>query len=67
VNFGRQSLENGGARRSLDGERREGGANGNGNGNGIHIEALASIVKGRLRALTGERRKDGGVKPYPGT
>lgn len=46
-------------RRSLD-ERPRGEG-------GLVANVLASKVKGRLRALTGERRKDGNVKPYPGT
>jgi len=50
-------------RRSLD--ERPRGELGFGLGGGNGREALASKVKGRLRALTGERRKD--VKPYPGT
>jgi hypothetical protein len=54
VTFGRRSGEL--VRKSLD-ERPRGESNGR--------EALADKVKGRLRALTGERRKD--VKPYPGT
>lgn len=54
VTFGRRSGEM--VRRSLDERPRESGKG---------REMLADKVKGRLRALTGERRKD--VKPYPGT
>lgn len=54
VTFGRRSGEL--VRKSLDERPRE-------TGNGR--EVLKDKVKGRLRALTGERRKD--VKPYPGT
>ncbi|KAE8453546.1 hypothetical protein EG329_010407 [Mollisiaceae sp. DMI_Dod_QoI] len=57
---GRRSVTFG--RRSLDGREDFRDARDGVDGLGV---GLASKVKGRLRALTGERRKD--VKPYPGT
>jgi len=51
---GRSVSNSGNGRRSVDGHAREG-------------EGLASKVKGRLRAFTGERRRDVKGFPYPGT
>jgi hypothetical protein len=70
ITFARRS-EDGNGRRSLD-ERPKGemfglSGLGHGHGHGNGREALVGKVKGRLRALTGERRRDTNIKPYPET